>query len=141
MNQLSKKSFLPVSIFTVGAISFFLSLYMPAIKAFMYVQLVISFTYLFAGWHLFKAYYPEGHLILLIFLGYIYSTIFLAATFTAAAWPFAHSMAVVTPVWLIVLGLVIFLSRKKMPKEGQAQFFIEGLILLLISIMLIKSTI
>lgn len=137
MKQINYKSNIALLVFIIGILLSILTLLIPNTNILYLGTLVISLLYLVMGWYLFKGYFPEGHTLLLFLFGYLYSGVFIAATFYGAEWPLAKIFVNISPVWSVILFSLIFIFRRKMPKKGLIQFIIEAGVLLLLSILLI----
>jgi hypothetical protein len=134
MKKFTFKSIAPTIIFTAGIIATIFGILNPDDNFTDGFLLAISIGYLLGGWYYFKGYYPEGHPLLLFFIGYLYASIFMSFTFFIAQWPLAKLMISIVPVWVALLVLIIIAVRKKLPKEGLIQLLIEGGILLSICV-------
>jgi hypothetical protein len=137
MKIYSLRSLAPTIIFTAGIIAAIAGILNPENKFTDGFLLAISIGYLLGGWYYFKGYYPEGHSLLLFFIGYLYSSVFISFTFFIAQWPLAKLMISIIPVWVIFLLLILVAVRKKMSKEGFLQFLIEALVMTGLSVITI----
>lgn len=126
-----------ILVFTTGILLFALTLIFPDVRILKWLMIIISIIYLTAGWFLFKSYYPEGHPLLLFFIGYLYSSVFMAIAFVVIDLPLAKEFLSIGPLWAVCQIIMVIVFRKKIPKEGFIQFIIEGVILLLLTIFLL----
>jgi hypothetical protein len=124
-------------IFAAGIIATIFGILNPGSKFLGGFILGISLAYLLGGWYYFKGYYPDGHPLLLFFIGFLYASVFMACTFFVAAWPLAKTMISIAPGWIVLQILITVAIRKKLPKEGFVQFLIEGGLMLIMIITLI----
>jgi hypothetical protein len=122
------------TIFLIGIIAILLSSRNPNSTIPSRVLLAVSLVYLISGWYIFRGYHPEGHSLLLFFIGFLYASVFMAFTFKAAAWPLAGTFLYMAPVWAIGQLVLTVVIRKKLSKEGLIQFLTEGGIMLILTI-------
>ena len=137
MGNKNYRSAFAITIFAIWAISFLLSHVTPKFFNLNWIVLVISGIYLLAGWYFFKGYFPGGSGFILFIFGYIYSSIITASVFVSFEWPFANSLVILTPFWLVLLLILLIVFWKKIPKEGLLKFLVESFLLLILVIFLI----
>jgi len=113
----------------------FISPYFPGTKILYLIILVISISYLFFGWYLFKGYYPAGNPLLLFIMGYFYAGVFIGPVFALAKWPFASVIIAGSLFWAIAQTILIIYLRKKIPQKGLVQFLVEITLMLLMAIL------
>ncbi len=126
-------------IFLAGIIVSILGFYNPGNKLFAGFLLVMSITWLLAGWYFLKSYFPAGNPFLLFFFGFLYASVFMAFTFVIASWPLAKTFITISPCWPLVLIAFVIAIRKKLPKEGLIQFLIEAGIMLVFTIIFLTG--
>lgn len=134
MEKLDFRFRIGVLIFFVSIISYILSQFFIEISLFKWIMFTFSITYLFTGWYFFKGYFPGGNIFLLIFLGYLYSSVFITWVISAFNWPMANIFIYTSFTWIAAIILLIFLFKSKMQKRGLVQFIIEAFILAMINI-------
>jgi hypothetical protein len=135
MQKTIDRAFFATLIFTIGMLITLISPYFPETKILYQIILVISISYLFLGWYLFKGYYPSGHPLLLFIMGYFYAGVFIGPVFTLAKWPYASAIIAASLFWAIAQTILIFYLRKKIPQKGLVQFLVEITLMLLIAIL------
>jgi hypothetical protein len=137
MKQLDYKFAIGVIVFIIGLLLAILLQINQKYQFLGWASLGISLIYLLFGWFFFRGYFPTGHLWVLILFGYLYSGIFISLFFLSKELPLANTMIKLTPVWAGVQAILVFYLRKKMPKNGARQFFIEVMFLIIISILMV----
>jgi hypothetical protein len=134
--------FIGAILFILGLITSVFGCYLPEYSIFLWITLFITLIYLFSGWYLFKSYFPAGNPVLLFFMGYFYSGVFLAATFSIAKWPFAETMIkVAASVWIIAQIVLIVIYRKKIPAKGLIHLIVEVGLLGVLTVFLITRSV
>ena len=106
---------LSLILFLTGLLSLIFALLFPDTKIFAWILGAISIIYLFAGWYLFRGSYPEGKPVVLFFMGYFYSGIFIGYVFTLTKWPFAEKIFAGSVFWSIVQLVLLVILWKKIP--------------------------
>ena len=101
MQKIFNRTTVTILIFTIGILLAFLSPYFPETKILFQMLLAISFVYLIFDWYLFKAYYPEGHPLILFVMGYFYAGVFIGSVFAMAKWPFAKTLIATSLFWTV----------------------------------------
>jgi hypothetical protein len=124
-------------IFLTGIIALLLGHFRPGSEIPGWTLLAVAIIYLLSGWNLFKGYYPDGHPLLLFFMGYLYAAVFISFTFIVTGWPLATTMITIAPLWATLQILVAVAVRKKLPKDGFIQFLIEGGLMLVLSVFIL----
>lgn len=137
MNQMNKKPTIGIIVFFLGVLLSALAIITQDIKFFTWAVFVISLIYLSMGWHIFKRYYPEGHPLLLFFMGYLYSGVFIATVFYITNWPLAKTIISMTPIWIAIQLVIVFSIKKQIQKNVLIQLIIEAIILLILTIILL----
>ncbi|TAL72602.1 MAG: hypothetical protein EPN88_04830 [Bacteroidetes bacterium] len=121
------------SIFIVGVLCILLSSIFHISNVFYWFSGVISLTYLFSGWYIFKGYYPEGHPVYLFFFGYIYSGFFLGSAFASSEIEMLRAYFLWSIILIVVLVVTVLLKKEKYQK-GLKSFSLEAVIMLILSI-------
>ena len=136
MNDFTKKV-AGKSTFNIGFISVLLSIFFPHSNIFYPITGVIAIVYFFGGGYFFKGYYPEGKPMFLYFLGFLYSGIFLGSAFSSPKFSLASELLRAPVIWsaaLLVVVVIPVLLKKEKFQKGLNHFFIDGIILLVFSI-------
>ena len=136
MNDFTKKV-AGKSTFNIGFITILLSIIFHHSNIFYLITGVIAVVYFFGGGYFFKGYYPEGKPLFLYFLGYLYSGIFLGSAFTSPKFSSASELLRASTFWSVVLLVVVVTSvllEKQKFQKGLKHFFIEAIILLILSV-------
>ena len=137
MKKSDYKFIIGVTVFIIGLLITVLLQINQSSSLLCWASFCISLFYLLFGWFFFKGYFPEGHPLLLFLFGYLYSGIFISIFFWSKVLPLAKVFIFLAPLWVIILAILILSLKKKIPKIGFRQFSIEGLLLLIISIVLL----
>ena len=128
-----------ILIFTIGLLAAGFSQFYPETKMLIRITFIISLIYLTLGWYIFRSYFGGGNPLLLFIMGYLYSGIFMAAVFKATGWPLSSSVVSFAPIWVLGQIILLITLRKKISKEGFAQFLIEtGLLVVLTVALLVR---
>jgi hypothetical protein len=136
MKLIKQKLALGITIFTISILLSIIVFIIPNPKFLGWYICGISLIYFLFGWYFFKGYYPEGPPLLLFLIGYLYSGIFIALTFWVKNWPGVTMFINVTPLYVVALIIVLIVNKKKIPRQGFIQFWIETGLLLILSIIL-----
>ena len=124
-----------ILIFTLGIIVSVFSQYFPESLGLRWILLSVAIFYFVLGWFLFKAYYPQGHPLLLFAMGYFYSGVFISSVFASAKWPFAKTVMAGSIFWITLQTLFVFILRKKMPGKGFIRFLSEAGLMLVLTLL------
>ncbi len=124
-------------LFLIGIVAAFLGFLGQGNHLLSYFVLGISIIYLVCGWYIFKGYHPDGHPLLLFLIGYLYAGVFLAFTFFAAGWPLARTFIAFAIAWALIQIIMVTVIRKKLSREGFVQFLIEGILMLVMTIVIL----
>jgi hypothetical protein len=135
MKESSKLSLQCTFVVAIGIVASFFGYFFPGSQFLGGFLIAISLFFLVAGWYFFRGYYPEGHPLLLFFIGYLYASLLMTFTFVISEWPMAKMMITVAPIWSIALYVTIFIIRKKISKTNFIQFLIEAVFLLILTIL------
>lgn len=130
---MKKNSFLSVSctlLFLIGIIAAFFGFLNQETHFLTYILLFVSIIYLLSGWYILRGYHPDGHPLLLFLFGYLYSCVFMSFAFVTAGWPLANTLIAVAIAWAVIQIVMAIVIRKKLTREGFAQFLIEGILML-----------
>jgi hypothetical protein len=139
MEKVISKSTISILLFTIAIVLSFMSHYLPDAKTLIWIILTIALIYFFLGWYIFRGYYPEGNPVLLFFMGYLYSGVFIAAVCVLAKWPFALTFMSVAVFFAVAQIVVTIIMRKKMAPKGFIQFLIEGSLMLVMSVLMLAG--
>jgi hypothetical protein len=137
MKQQDNRLLVGILIFTIGFLSATLVQFYPETKILIRIALIFSVFYLILGWYIFRSYYHEGSFPVLFLMGYLYSSVFMAAVLEATGWALSTTMVSFTPVWVLAQILVVLKIRKKLSRESLIQFLIEAALLLILSVILL----
>jgi hypothetical protein len=136
MKLIKQKFALGITIFTICILLSIIEFIIPNPEFLGWFICGISLIYLLFGWYFFKGYYPDGPPLLLFLIGYLYSGIFIALTFWVKNWSGVTMFIYVTPLYVLALTIILIVNKKKIPRQGFIQFWIETGLLLILSIML-----
>jgi len=137
MKQINYFSNVTLILFLAGILLSALSFIFPDVKNLYIGILFIAILYLVLGWYLFRGYFKNSHPLVLFLFGYLYASIFLAATFKFADWPLSETLVCLSLFWAFVLFALIVVLKKKMPAGGFIRFIIEACLMIVLSILLI----
>ena len=137
MKQSGNNLLVGILIFTIGFLSAALVQFYPEVKILIRIAFAFSLIYLALGWYIFRSYFPEGHPLLLFFMGYLYAGVFIASVFEATGWPLGTIIVSLAPVWVAAQILIVIAIRKRLSRESFVQFLIEEGLMLILTITLI----
>ncbi len=136
MKQVNYKFIIGVTVIVIGLLITVLLQINQSSTLLCWASFCVSLFYLLFGWFFFKGYFPEGHPLLLFLFGYLYSGVFISLFFWSKELPIAKVFMGLTPLWALFQTVLVLFLKKKMPNIGGRQFFIEGLLLIIISLIL-----
>jgi hypothetical protein len=124
-------------VYILGILLSSIVLFTQGIKMLTWAILIISLIYLVMGLFIFKKFYPEGHLLLLFFMGYLYAGVFIAVVFFNTGWPLAKTFIGMAPVWAIIQMIIVLFVRKQLLKNIFIRLILESIILLILAIVML----
>jgi hypothetical protein len=139
MKKTNALSIVCTVIFLIGIVAAFLGFLNRENQLLTWSLLLVSIIYLISGWYIFKGYHKEGHPLLLFLMGYLYSSVFMSFTFVTADWPMAKTFIAIAIAWSLIQIIMVIAIRKKLTREGFVQFLIEGLLMLVMTIVILTS--
>jgi hypothetical protein len=136
MKKNATLSFSCTILFLIGIIAAFFGLLNPETSFLTYILLFVSIIYLLSGWYIFKGYYSEGHSLLLFLFGYLYAGVFMSFAFISANWPLANTFVAISVAWAVIQIVMTTVIRKKLTRERFTQFLIEGILMLVMTVII-----
>jgi hypothetical protein len=129
-----KKIIIAHSILIIGLISSVMAKFYPDLSILAWVTFLISMVYLFSGWYIFKAFYPDGHPLMLFIMGYLYSGVFIGAVFSATGWPMSDILIFFSLIWAVAQGVIVWTTRRKIPDKFVIHLEVEACLLIILSV-------
>jgi hypothetical protein len=137
MKQPGNKLLISILIFTIAFLSATLAQYYPGTRILIRIAFLFSIIYLFLGWHIFRYYLPDQIFPLRFFMGYLYASLLITSVFAATQWPMSSILITVSPLWVLIQLILVYLLRNKLSRECFYQLLIEGGLMMILSVLMI----